>query len=62
MIMIECIGLGVVKEGLWIVPLTPTTPHAAAGIRIDPPPSVPRATRHSPVNNKVVRPWLIDLS
>jgi len=29
-------------------PLIPTTPHAAAGIRIEPPPSVPRPIRHRP--------------
>ena len=30
------------------VPLIPTTPHTAAGIRIEPPPSVPNATGHNP--------------
>ena len=30
------------------IPLIPTTPHTAAGIRIEPPPSDPKATGHNP--------------
>ena len=30
----------------------PTTPHAAAGMRIEPPPSVPSATGQSPASNE----------
>ena len=38
-----------VSRGLYYyVPLIPTTPHTAAGIRIDPPPSEPKATGHRP--------------
>lgn len=33
-------------------PLIPTIPHAADGIRIDPPPSEPIATGHKPGRKK----------
>ena len=43
------------------VPLIPTTPHTAAGIRIDPPPSVPKATGHRPEKNRIIKNshWLL---
>ena len=51
-----------VSKGLCsYVPLIPTTPHTAAGIRIDPPPSVPKATGHRPEKNRIIKNshWLL---
>ena len=51
-----------VSKGLCCyVPLIPTTPHTAAGIRIDPPPSVPKATGHRPKKNRIIENshWLL---
>ena len=45
-----------VSRGLYYyVPLIPTTPHTAAGIRIDPPPSEPKATGHRPEKNRIIK-------
>ena len=51
-----------VSKGLCCyVPLIPTTPLTAAGIRIDPPPSVPKATGHRPEKNRIIENshWLL---
>ena len=49
------------KGSCCYVPLIPTTPHTAAGIRIDPPPSVPKATGHRPEKNRIIENshWLL---
>ena len=49
------------KGSCCYVPLIPTTPHTAAGIRIDPPPSVPKATGHRPEKNRIIKNshWLL---
>ena len=43
------------KGWCYNVPLIPTTPHTAAGIRIDPPPSEPKATGHRPEKNRIIK-------
>ena len=50
------------KGSCCYVPLIPTTPHTAAGIRIDPPPSVPKATGHRPEEKQDYRKFTLAAS